>query len=298
MKKRWLPFWIMPASFGLKGKAYEEAEAHYLLEGEELDRRLVEIRYEREERDRHSLAVDLKYGKITDFEYDVKLLYLSGEVTPLGELELKFKHGEIGTKEFDLERIHLTAKPEEKAALLLKHKHDYYEIDDYEYDVEILKLQPDSDDRRLALLGLELKYGKITEYEHDKRAILLQPEGVERSVALLNLDLAHDKIEARKHEKEVATLREEPWIGVIDDGFDLNQGVNGLYFELDWNSQWIDYLRLNGYGGRNEEAIVKSWFADVCMATVYESEAEQDASDPFPTRPNRLMNRIDRPFRL
>ena len=45
MKKPLIPFKMMPSSWGLRGKPYEEAEAHYSLTGIELERRLAELNH-------------------------------------------------------------------------------------------------------------------------------------------------------------------------------------------------------------------------------------------------------------
>lgn len=263
-----LPFRWMPASWGLHGQNYDLAEAAYLYEGEELERRNAEIHHPDKTSTEYRIAIldiDRKHENITAYEYDLKMLDINGQGHDrLKRLELEFKHERIPEFEFEHEYIMLTTE--------------------------------EGDARTEALVGYKLKHGRIDEYTHDKTMIELQPEGRERDLALLELDFAHDKIEKRAYEKQKATLKEEPWIGVIDDGYDLNQGTNGLYFELDWNSYWIEYLRLNGYGGRDEEQIVKRWFADVCMATVVEAEEAQEQEDPFPQRA-RSMIRSERGYR-
>ena len=146
-------------------------------------------------------------------------------------------------------------------------------ISDYDYELRRLEISGGADPREK--LTLQLKHKKITSYEHDvERAKLDFTEGTERDLALLEVELAHEKITPKQHEKAVATLRQEPWIGLIDDGFDIQQGLNGFYFEFDWNEYWIGYLRLNGYGGPSEDAIVEQWFKDVCRTTIAENEPE------------------------
>ena len=72
-KKRRIPFKLMPASWGLVGKTREMAEAEYDLEGEELDRKKLEINISEkteEELVLEGLKLDLKYKKITETEYE------------------------------------------------------------------------------------------------------------------------------------------------------------------------------------------------------------------------------------
>lgn len=42
-KKKFLPFWMMPGSWGLSGKTYEENKARYYYDGVDLEERLLEI---------------------------------------------------------------------------------------------------------------------------------------------------------------------------------------------------------------------------------------------------------------
>lgn len=182
---RLIPFRYLPGSFGLVGNVYLEAEAHYNLSGEDLDRALNSIRNK------------------DDPE--------------------KYKKTELDINE---------------------------------------------------------KYGIITPYEKQYQNIVdAIPEGQEREIALLELDHKSGKIDKNVFEKGVATIRGEPWIGVVDQGFDPSKGVNGIWFRFDWNEFWIKYLLLNGYSGESEEVVVENWFQDVCDAQ--RSSREPVSFDPF-----------------
>lgn len=86
----------------------------------------------------------------------------------------------------------------------------------------------------------------------DRRMVDLDhAPGLERDLALLGLRLRHGEINKLSYDKQRATLHETPWIGIVDQGFDLEKGVNGVFFEFDWNGFWIDYLRLHGYVGQD-----------------------------------------------
>jgi hypothetical protein len=76
----------------------------------------------------------------------------------------------------------------------------------------------------------------------------------------------------KKDPKEYATRREEPWVSVLDVKVNEENVRNG-FFELDWNTYFIDQLRQSGYGeeGDVEEEIVDRWFRDV----VYNMLAEE-----------------------
>ena len=73
-KKTKLPFSMMPASWGLKGKSRAIAEAEYYYVGDELEKALAAIDAETpEDKTLAELEIDLKNGKIGISEYDKKV---------------------------------------------------------------------------------------------------------------------------------------------------------------------------------------------------------------------------------
>jgi hypothetical protein len=73
MKRRKIPFSMIPANWGLEGKRRKEAWALYYLEGEELDRELLELNYtnkDAQEYKQAALDIEKKYNKITDQAYE------------------------------------------------------------------------------------------------------------------------------------------------------------------------------------------------------------------------------------
>jgi hypothetical protein len=70
-------------------------------------------------------------------------------------------------------------------------------------------------------------------------------------------------IAAPKTEKELATERKEPWISVLNTHVNPDNIRNG-FFELDWNEYFVLQLRTAGYSGDTDEAIVDSWFSELC----------------------------------
>lgn len=201
-----LPFRCMPSSWGLYGDAYEEAKAYYELEGEDLERRLLEIRAkDAYELHRGLLDIDYKYRRITTYEHAKRLAAIT---------------------------------------------HDGVELE-------------------RELVRIDTEHGKISQYEADCKIVHLdyQPgEGL--GLALLDVEYRHGKLQKNEYEKRVATLKNEPWIAIVDSGFDPEQGIDGVFFEFDWNKAWIEFLKLNGYIGSTDEQIVDDWFSDVCRSYV------------------------------
>ena len=79
-KKSKLPFSMMPASWGLKGKSRAIAEAEYYYEGEELEKALAAIDAETEdEKTVAEIEIDVKNGKLSQSEADKKIAELKSE---------------------------------------------------------------------------------------------------------------------------------------------------------------------------------------------------------------------------
>jgi hypothetical protein len=70
-KKTKLPFSMMPASWGLKGKSRAIAEAEYYYDGEELEEVLAQLEAETDvDKEIAKLDVQFKNDKIGKYEYD------------------------------------------------------------------------------------------------------------------------------------------------------------------------------------------------------------------------------------
>lgn len=216
-KKRLIPFRLLPGSWGLVGQKYEEAEAAYYWDGEDLERKLVDIRFKSDppKHAREVLTLDLRYGR----------------------------------------------------------------IDQYAYDLAILKLDGLLEDRR-ARLDVEMIHGKVSEYDYARTvAELDHNDETERALAILEVDRKFGRVEEREYVKTLATLKKEPWVGVVRDSFDVNQGLDGFFFELDWNEYWIEYLRIAGYVGATEEDVIDQWFTDVCRSTAHAADGVDSTMD-------------------
>ena len=76
-------------------------------------------------------------------------------------------------------------------------------------------------------------------------------------------------------EKELATANKEPYIKVLDTQIDPKNPANG-YFELDWNSYFIDELRKSGYNANTEEEIIDKWFKALCQNVIAEDDNNRE----------------------
>lgn len=152
--------------------------------------------------------------------------------------------------------------------------HQYRDIDDYECERQLASVARTGLDLHDALIDVECKFGRLSPYDAAVQKLTKRTESLStgaklaQSLGMLDIDLSFDRITRTEYDKRGATLREEPWVSVVNAGFDPKQGIDGVYFEFDWNSHWIEFLRLNGYVGYNDEQIVEDWFADVCRSHV------------------------------
>jgi hypothetical protein len=75
--------------------------------------------------------------------------------------------------------------------------------------------------------------------------------------------------------KELATEKGEAWVGVLDTKVNAENPRNG-FFELDWNEPFVIQLRLSGYTGETDEAVVDLWFQDLCRNIGQEAGVDMD----------------------
>ena len=141
--KRIIPFSWTPASWGLVGPAYEQAEAYYNYDGIDLEYALAKIEYGDDHR---ALAV--------------------------AERKIELSHGIITQEEYETDLHHLTeyADPKEEERFWLTLELKFHRITAEEYDYSMLDLQEFENDvdQELAKLELDHKYNKITDSEYEK----------------------------------------------------------------------------------------------------------------------------------
>ena len=71
------------------------------------------------------------------------------------------------------------------------------------------------------------------------------------------------KTTKRTEKKTKKTKSEEPMVKVLNVNVNPDNPRNG-FFELDWNSEFVNMLQQNGYQGETEEQIVDVWFQSLC----------------------------------
>jgi hypothetical protein len=111
-----IPFGFLPASWGLKGKSRQIAEAEYNLEGYDLDVALALIEHTNGvEYNNALIAIDLKHKKIDQLEADrrsARLQHPEGSVElEVALLEVSKKHELISQIDFDKKRADIMEEP-------------------------------------------------------------------------------------------------------------------------------------------------------------------------------------------
>ncbi len=166
-----------------------------------------------------------------------------------------------------------------------------YELKGYDLALKLAQINYDNSPEQLkrALLDIDADFGKIDDYEYDNGRIALEhkPDSVEYKLAKLAVELHHKNISQNTHDKEAATLKGEPYVTVLDSVYDPALKLDGLTFEFDWNTRWVEVLVENGYAGMNEEHIVQQWFEDLCQSVT----AEKHQDDPVPFNSRRVVQR-------
>jgi hypothetical protein len=147
-----------------------------------------------------------------------------------------------------------------------------YELEGYELERRLLKIKEDEySSKEVARRGIDIdyRYHKITQMEQLRLLAELIDDDQQRSLAMLELDLRENKITDLEFQKQSATLRKEPWVTVLNMDFAGAKSLEGS-FELDWNSFFVDQLTESGYQGPTPDAIVNSWFMEVCRNVALE----------------------------
>ena len=149
-KKNKIPFGLLPASWGLKGRTRRIAEAEYLYSGYELECELIRIQHDDPvEQESKLVDVDLKHGKIDQYEADRRTARLAlpkdadEKQLEVAMLEVDLKHGRISPTEYDRKHADLIGEPYMAMPKISWDPADpsktYFELDYNEYFVRFLE---------------------------------------------------------------------------------------------------------------------------------------------------------------
>lgn len=142
-----------------------------------------------------------------------------------------------------------------------------YSLEGYEQEVAILQIEHKDDhnkeyQRRYA--EIRYRYNKISKDDYQLILIDLMEDDSQKKLARLEYNYKKNLITQTQYEKQLATLNGKPWVSVVNMSFGQNPSSPGEgSFDIDWNDQFIESLRANGYTG-DDDAMVNLWFTEIC----------------------------------
>jgi hypothetical protein len=115
---------------------------------------------------------------------------------------------------------------------------------------------------------------------------------VDYKSALLGIRHKHKEITDSEFEKQRATLAGEPFFRVLTGEYRQTGPQEGtMVFELDWNDEFVEELRSNGWAGYSPDQIVDKWFEDACKQMFDEDVMPPAEADVPVTSYNRTRKR-------
>lgn len=153
----------------------------------------------------------------------------------------------------------------------------YYEYDGYDLDQKIIEINYKDDEYKKSTLTLssQLKHNIIDQETYDLKSLEIDKEfkvldDKQYELNLLDFKLKYNKISELAHNKQTATVKEEPWVKIINVGFNAETPNQGE-FELDWNDIFVQELKDAGYEGIADEQIVNNWLSEICKNIAMET---------------------------
>lgn len=147
-----------------------------------------------------------------------------------------------------------------------------YELTGYDLEKRLLEIRADELETleyKKKLIELNRKYGVFTDRDYKVALAKLITNDTQRELALLDIDFKDGKITEIEYAKKSASLRKEPWVTVINMDFNGKSALEGS-FELDWNDEFVEKLKAEGYVGNSPDIIVNQWFMEVCRNVAME----------------------------
>ena len=139
---------------------------------------------------------------------------------------------------------------------------------------------------RNLIMGLEGDSRALAEaeYYHDGEDLekikikLSNDTEAEKDLKFLDIELKAKRITELQYDKRKHNVLEKPWVNVVSVGFN-EESIQDGYFELDWNSHFINILEEGDFKGNTEEDLVNSWLQAVCQNIALEDLSMEDIPD-------------------
>lgn len=159
-----------------------------------------------------------------------------------------------------------------KGKLREKTRIEYTMIDGYDKELALIGVEYTDGTTSYDMLksDLDFKYHKLTPEEYETKLVERMDDSIEKSIRAFEVLNKYNHITDFELEKEIATLNNEPWVR-MDSEYDPSEGLDGFAFKLDWNDQYIDFLREEGYEGEPDE-IMDHWMVDICKIAAVDED--------------------------
>ena len=255
---RLIPFWMLPAFWGLTGADRELEYIKYNYSGIEQENKLNYAinKHDKFEFNKLDLDIKLKYDLISDVEYRLKIN------------DLMFQNKKKTKQQYNIDNF------------TINYEFNLIDEEEYEYGVneEKYKNKKEGHEYKLAKINLDKKYNHITvkDYDYQVNDIINQPSTYEWQKNKIDLDLQYGSINQQQYDKSLCTIKGEPYFEVINGRFDTPDedsiGTGGFSFELDYNDIFVQKLKDEGWTGHSDQQIVDEYFKEICKQVGYEEE--------------------------
>lgn len=129
-KTKLIPFGLLPAAWGLRGKSRLRAEAEYYYEGYDLEIQLAELdNDDKADFELAKLKINLEHGKMSqrDYDYDIAKRITNETERELALLDLDYKYTDM--KEAEYEKRQATIKKESWVKIIHVDANGSFEFD-------------------------------------------------------------------------------------------------------------------------------------------------------------------------
>ena len=215
---------------------------------------------------------------------------LSGKTKERALAEYNLTGYELDFKLLEIDFEPETKEYKQKRLVLLK---KYKKISEIDFELEMLNLDHynhETNDYRYNRLYILKQHNMISEEEYEFGILdVMDKYSEEYKRKKLNLELQYNIITEQQHKREMSTLDGEEYFEILRGEWDPEQG---MIFEFDWNSVFLDNLRENGFRGETDSDLVNSWFDDVCRQVYKQSLGEEDEMETSDVILSHQGNRI------
>ncbi len=97
---------------------------------------------------------------------------------------------------------------------------------------------------------------KISKISTQVDNLIEDKKQLEQDLEAANAELSVFRTQEQDHDRRKNS--DEPWVEIKSDSIDPDKGIQ---IGLDWNDNFIEYLKSNGLTGKSDEVIVQKWIA-------------------------------------